>query len=337
MKTIGFVISHKNNEKRRGLLPADAGRIRYPAQVVVETGYGKVLGIPDEDYLAAGFCIASHAETLACDIIVDVKLGDADFIDKIAPGKTLVGWAHVVQKTQFTDGVIAGGHTVIAWEDMVENGRYIFYRNRELAGETAILQAFTHYGEMPYNTRVAILGNGQTAHGAHRILAGLGARVDIYPRKLESLFRENMCDYDVLVNCIFWDTRRTDRIIYREDLKNLKRGCMIIDVSCDPNLEIETSRPTTIDDPVYMVDGVLHYAVDNTPAMAFKTVSRILSRHFSPYVDDLVTDTPNEVIEVATAIRLGKVLDPEIFAFRNRRERKRKKEGRQQTLSSAGC
>ena len=326
MKSIGFVTSHKNNERRRGLLPVDGKRVRNRAQVVVETGYGEALGVPDAEYAEEGFRVGSRAEALACDVIVDVKLGDADFMEEIEPGKTLVGWAHVVQKTQFTDSVIAGGHTVVAWEDMVENGRYIFYRNRELAGETAILQAFTRYGEMPYNTRVAILGNGQTAHGAHRILAGLGARVDFYPRKLEKLFRENMGTYDVLVNCIFWDTRRTDRIISREDLKRLKRGAMIIDVSCDPNLEIETSRPTTIDDPVYMVDGVLHYAVDNTPAMAYKTVSRILSRHFSPYIDILVTDTPNAVIDAATAIRAGEVLDQEIFAFRNRRERKPVKE-----------
>ena len=326
MKTIGFVISHKNNERRRGLLPIDAKRVKRKEQVRVETGYGEPLGIPDEEYADAGFCVCSREEALLSDIIVDVKLGDADFMEEIAPGKTLVGWAHVVQKTQFTDRVIAGGHTVVAWEDMVENGRYIFYRNRELAGETAILQAYTYFGEMPYNTRVAILGNGQTAHGAHRILAGLGARVDFYPRKLEELFRENMGDYDVLVNCIFWDTRRTDRIISREDLKKLKRGAMIIDVSCDPNLEIETSRPTTIDDPVYTVDGILHYAVDNTPAMAYKTVSRILSRYFSPYIDVLVTGEPNDVIEAATAIRGGEVLDPEIFAFRSRRERKPKKE-----------
>lgn len=325
MKTIGYVISHKNNERRRGLLPVDAKRIRYPAQVIVETGYGDPLGIPDADYLSAGFAVKPRAEVLKCDILVDVKLGDADFMGEITPGRILVGWAHVVQKTQFTDCVIAGGHTVVAWEDMVENGRYIFYRNRELAGETAILQAFTQYGEMPYNTRVAILGNGQTAHGAHRILSGLGARVDFYPRKLESLFRESMDAYDVLVNCIFWDTRRTDRIIYRDDLKKLKRGCMIIDVSCDPHLEIETSHPTTIDNPVYTVDGVLHYVVDNTPAMAYRTVSRILSRNFSPYVDDLVIGTPNDVIDAATAIRHGEVLDPEIFAFRNRRERKPKK------------
>ncbi len=59
---------------------------------------------------------------------------------------------------------------------------------------------------MPYDATVAILGNGQTAKGALRILHGLGAQVDVYPRKFEQLFRKKMYDYDVLVNCIMWDT-----------------------------------------------------------------------------------------------------------------------------------
>ena len=128
------------------------------------------------------------------------------------------------------------------------------------------MQAFRYCGKMPYDTCVAILGNGQTAKGAMRILHGLGARVDVYSHRLEQLFRKNMFDYDVLINCVMWDTTRTDRIIYKEDLKKMKPGTLIIDVSCDPHLEIETSHPTTIDDPVYVVDGVIHYAVDNTPA-----------------------------------------------------------------------
>lgn len=318
MKRVGYVISHKNNEKRRALLPQDLHAIRHGGQLVIESGYGEVLGYSDMDYRSAGASVADRNAVLGCDVLVDVKLGDADYLHKIAPEKTLVGWAHIVQKTDFTDAAVAGRHTVVAWEDMNEKGRYIFYRNRELAGETAILQAFTRYGRMPYDCSVAILGNGMTAHGAYRMLCGLGARVDIYPRKLEPLFKERMQEYDVLVNCIMWDTRRTDRIIYRTDLKRLKRGSMIIDVSCDPNLEIETSRPTTIDNPVYSVDGVLHYAVDNTPAMAYRTVSEVISSQFSPYVDGLVTGQYRPALESAVAIRSGKVLYPDIFAFHGR-------------------
>ena len=66
---------------------------------------------------------------------------------------------------------------------------------------------------------------------------------------------EKMYDYDVVVNCVMWDTNRTDRIIYKDDLKKFKPGTLFIDVSCNICLEIETSRPMSIDDPVYEADG----------------------------------------------------------------------------------
>ncbi len=318
MRTIGYLISHKNNERRRALLPQDAGRIQHRAKLVIESGYGAALGYSDADYRDAGVSVADRKQVLSSDVLVDVKLGDGDFLAEISPGKTLVGWAHIVQKTAFADAVIAGRHSVVAWEHLVEQGRYLFYRNRELAGETAVLHAFTHYGRMPYDCRVAIVGNGMTARGALRILSGLGARVDVYPRKLESLFREKMVEYDVIVNCVRWDTCRTDRLIYRSDLRRLKRGSMIIDVSCDPCLEIETSRATTFDDPVYSVDGVLHYAVDNTPAMAFRSVSEMLSRCFAPYVDALIAGKPSTALDAAYVVKNGIVIDPECVAFRAR-------------------
>ncbi len=324
MRTIGYLISHKSGERRRALLPADIARINHRDCLLIENGYGEALGFSDADYTASGVSVADRKRILTSDVLVDVKLGDADYMHALDSPKLLVGWAHVVQKTEFTDLVVAGRHTVLAWEDMVEKGRYVFYRNRELAGETAVLQAFTQFGRMPYDCRAAIVGNGMTAHGAYRMLSSLGCKTDIFTRKQEALFRDHMAEYDVLVNCVMWDTRRTDRLIYRDDLKRLKRGSMIVDVSCDPNLEIETSHPTTIDDPVYVVDGVLHYAVDNTPAMAYRTVSEMISRQFSRYVDALVEGASNPVLDKAIAIRDGVALDPEVFAFRNRRARPHK-------------
>lgn len=175
---------------------------------------------------------------------------------------------------------------------------------------------------MPYDTRVAILGNGQTAKGAMRILHGLGARVDVYSRRQEKLFMEKMFDYDVLVNCVMWDTSRTDRIIYAEDLKKMKPGTLIIDVSCDPHLEIETSHPTTIDDPVYVVDGVIHYAVDNTPAMFPISVTKVLSEGLKKYVDVILKDdyaAYPENLQKAVVIREGQIQDPRIREFREKR------------------
>lgn len=319
MKTLGFVISHKNNEKRRALLPEDLKNIRNLDQLYFETGYGESVGFTDSEYAAYGVHIVSRKEALDCDVIVDVKLGDADYLADLKETKILCGWAHSVQNIDFTSTVLNADHTVIAWEEMFENGRYIFYRNREVAGEAGVLHGFRYSGKMPYDSKVAIIGNGQTAKGAFRILAGLGAEVDIFGRKQESRFRAEMGNYDVIVNCVMWDTHRTDRLIYREDLKRLKKGGLIIDVSCDPFLEIETSHPTTIDEPVYEVDGVIHYAVDNTPAMYPVTVTVSLSRAFSPYVDYIVEDRYPKSIQEAVVIDKGHIIDPNITAFRQAR------------------
>ena len=322
MKTMGFLISHKNGEKRRAILPEQIANLKYPAQLYFEAGYGQSVGVADEEYEACGCQVVSREEAMKCDIIADVKLGDADYLEQIEGKKILFGWAHTVQNVDFTSKILEKGHTVVAWEEIFEDGRYIFYRNREVAGEAAVLHAYRYCGKMPYDTQVAILGNGQTAKGAMRILHGLGATVDVYGRRLEQLFRKKMTEYDVLVNCVMWDTSREDRIIYKEDLKRMKPGTLIIDVSCDPYLEIETSHPTTIDDPVYTVDGVIHYAVDNTPAMYPITVTKVLSEGLERYIDMMLTTDFEEYpdnVKDATVILEGRIRDERIRAFREAR------------------
>lgn len=318
MRKIGFVISHKNNERRRALLPNEVKKLRHPEQLYFETGYGDSVNYSDEDYIAAGAKIVSRREALDCDIVTDVKLGDADFLGELTEPKILFGWAHAVQKTDFTTEVLRAKHTVLAWENIYEKGRYVFYRNREVAGEAAILQAFLYCGKMPYDCKVAIIGNGQTAKGAMRILHGLGADVQSYPRKLYNSFRENLGEYDVIVNCVLWDTNRTDRLIYKSDLASMKKGAMIVDVSCDPELEIETSHPTTIDNPVYTVDGIIHYAVDNTPAMFPITVTKIISEGLAKYIDPLVEGQDIPALADALVIDKGVVRDDDITSFRER-------------------
>lgn len=314
MKTVGLVISHKNNEKRRALLPEDLDKIKHLDYLFFEKGYGDSIGFKDSDYKSANF--VSREEALKCDAIVDVKLGDADYLNDLDDNKILCGWAHAVQNLDFTTTAVQKKNTVIAWENIFKDGRYIFYRNREIAGEAAILQGLRYAEKMPYETKVAVIGNGQVAKGALRVLNGLGANVDLYNKKLEKAFIKNMYQYDVLVNCVLWDTKRTDRLIYKEDLKKMKPGTLIIDISCDPHLEIETSHPTTIDAPIYTVNNVIHYAVDNTPAMFSKSVSKVLSNNFAAYFDELVTGSYSPELQKAAAIIDGKIIDDEIIKFR---------------------
>lgn len=318
-KTMGLLISHKNNEKRRAILPADVAKLKHPELLFFEKGYGSSVGVTDEEYVKAGARVVSREEAYKCDIITDVKLGDADYLDEIEDGKILFGWAHAAQGTAFTSKCLEKNFTVIAWEEIDEDGRYIFYRNREVAGEAAVLQAFCYYGSMPYDCKVAVIGNGKTAKGALRILHGLGADVDVFNRKLEPLFRKKLGDYDVIVNCVMWDIRRTDHLISREDLKRMKPHSMIIDVSCDPHLGIETCEPTTISDPVYYVDGVLHYTVDNTPAMFPYTITKVLSEGCASIFDKVMDWELDESLMTAMVIENGHIRSDSVREFREAR------------------
>ena len=323
MKKIGFVISHKDDEERRMLLPEHIHMIRHPENLYFETGYGEALSFADEAFLECGCKIVSREEALHCDVVVDRKLGDADYLDDLPQGRILFGAAHAVQNVVFTGKILTDKHTVLASEEIFEDGRYVFYKNNELAGEAAIMHAFCYAKRMPYETRVAVLGNGNVAKGAIRILNNLGAEVDVFGRKYEGLFQKKKYEYDVIVNCVKWDTGRTDHLISRTDLSRMKKGSLIIDISCDPHLGIETSRPTTITNPVYTVDGVLHYAVDNTPTLFPLAATRIMSERSWDYINVLMeSDYPDypQIMKTATVILDGHIMDQRIRAYRERRQ-----------------
>ena len=318
-RTMGLLISHKNNEKRRAILPEHVAQLRNRGNLYFENGYGLSVGRTDEEYAAAGAHIVSREQAMQCDIIVDVKLGDADYLDQLDDGKILFGWAHAAQGLDFTSKCLEKSFTVIAWEEIFEDGRYIFYRNREIAGEAAVMHAFCNYGKMPYDCKVAIVGNGQTAKGAMRILHGLGATVDVYGRKQERLFRKKLYDYDVIINCVMWDISRRDHLIYKDDLAKMRPHAMIVDVSCDPHLGVETSHPTTISDPVYEIDGVVHYSVDNTPAMFPYTVTKVLSEGTVRMMDDVIEGTYPPAMLEAIVIEQGHIRSKSVWDFREAR------------------
>ena len=197
-------------------------------------------------------------------------------------------------------------------------GRHTFFRNNELAGEAAVMHAFSCYGKMPYGLKVAVVGNGNTARGAIKILTMLGAFVTCYSRRTEKLFTEEMYQYDAIVNCILWDTSRKDHIIYRSDLKKLKKNALIIDISCDRNGGIESSIPTTIDDPVYTVDGIVHYVVDHTPSIFHKDATKSISEAAAVYINQLINETPDGTLKAAKAFENGRILDERINRFQSR-------------------
>lgn len=317
LRTVGFPISHKENEKRRAVIPAHLWSIVHPEYLFFEKGYGEVLGIPDSEYEACGCHIADSEEVLTKQIICDPKIGDADYLSRLAD-QTIFGWVHATQNRDITDKLIDGRLTAYAWEKMFYKGRHIFWRNNELAGEAAVMHAFQCYGRMPYETNVAVIGRGNTARGAIKVLNMLGANVTQYDRRTESLLREEIGAYDVIVNCVLWDVMRKDHIICREDLKRMKRGAMIVDVSCDRNGGIETSIPTTIEHPTYEAEGVLHYVVDHTPSLFHKTFTVNNSKVICPFLNELMTGECGTVLNDCLIMRDGVIVDPEISKFQNR-------------------
>lgn len=317
MKTIGFPISHKENERRRAIIPTHLANIKHTNMLYVERGYGDLLGFSDYDYERYGVHLCSHDETLSRDVICDPKVGDADYLDKLS-NQTVFGWLHAVQNKDITDKLITGKLTGIAWEDMYDSGRHVFWKNNEIAGEAALCHAYLLHGVFPNQTKVAVLGRGNAARGAIRTLNYMGAEVVVYDRHVEQLFREELPQYDVVVNAILWDTKRKDHIIFKEDLIRMKKGALIIDISCDRNGGIETSVPTTIDNPTYVIDGITHYVVDHTPSLFYKSTSEAISEQVSHFLDDIIEQKKNEIINKATIIRDGEILDSRISAFQNR-------------------
>lgn len=317
MKTVGFLISHKENEKRRAMMPDDIVKVKNREYLFFEKGYWEIFGIRDEEAEKMGVQFVSREEAKKKDIICDPKIGDAEYLSSLQD-QIIFGWVHAVQNRDITDHIIDNQLTAYAWEDMFNSGRHVFWRNNEIAGEAAIMHAFQCYGDMPYNAKVALIGAGNVARGALKILTLLGADVTVYTRQTEALLRKELECYDVFVNALLWDVTRKDHIIYREELKRLKSHALIIDISCDKAGAIETSVPTTLEDPIYMVDGIMHYVVDHTPSLFYRMVSRELSKVVVEYIDELITGKITDTLYAAKIIDHGQIVDKRINQYQNR-------------------
>lgn len=315
IKTVGFPISSKEYENRRVLVPNDIKKIKHPNFLFFEKGYGEVLNISDDDYRQLGCNVVSRGEVLKKDIICDAKIGDEDYIENLSEGQVIFGWIHATQNKDITNKILKSKVNAYAWENMYNNGLHTFWKNNVLAGEAAIVHSFLCYGKLPRGLDVAVLGRGNTAIGATKMLNALGANTFQYSRRTEKLFRKDMGKYDVIVNCVLWDVSRTDHLVFESDLEMLKKNAMIVDVSCDSHGGIETSVPTTIEEPTYYRHGIMHYVVDHTPSLFYKTFTEENSRVIYPYIEQLMTGEVGEVLKNALVISSGRIVDTSISEY----------------------
>ena len=317
MNSIGFPIPRKENENRRAILPIDIRSLAHPEQVFVERGYGEPLQIGDEEYASAGARLVSFDEVLDQDVICDPKIGSAPYLKELRY-KTVFGWIHAVQGKAITDLLVQNQLTAIAWEDMFESdGRHSFWSNNEIAGRAAINHALQCH---PFNhtPRAAVIGRGNTARGAVAALEALHIPYRQFTRTEEDLLRRDLGEYDLVVCAILWDIFRKDHLITRDDLKRMPSGALIVDIACDKAGAIETSVPTSIDHPCYVVDGITHYVVDHTPTLLFKEASESISRALAPHLDSLMEGHLDKCLQEALIMENGTILDHRIIDYQGR-------------------
>lgn len=312
-KCIGFPIPRKEHENRRALLPADVASLAKPQQLVFEAGYGQVLGLDDDAYRTAGASVRPRSEVCDCEIICNPKPMTSD--EYFGSGKTLFGWIHAVQGREITELLVKHEMTAIAWEEMYQDGRHSFWRNNELSGEAAVMHALLHWGRIAYGSQVAVIGRGNVARGAIRMLERLGCCLTVYDRRTSHLLRQEIHRYDIIVNAVLWDVFREDHLVYETDLGSMKPGGLIIDISCDEAMGIQSSRPTTIASPVYRHGGILHYVVDHAPTLFYQTATESISKVVAAFAADLERPESNPVLAKATIVRGGRILDDRIVRF----------------------
>ena len=317
---IGLPKEIKKNEYRVAATPsAVAALVRKGHTVLFEADCGAGSGFTNEEYIAAGGQMKLHEEVYRqCDMLYKVKEIEPSEYDLLHENQIVFTYLHSNAHPDMTKELLERGITGIAYEDIDDDqgGFPALAPMSVLAGKGGFLAALyfaqsVHGGKGILLNRIAgvstpeitIIGCGNSGLGAAELAAAFGNKVAILdvnwkameaakeklPSNVEFLYsnRENLeaClkRTDVLINCILWDKTRTDHLVSKEDLKLMKPGAMIVDVACDDHGAIETCASTSHDDPIYYVDGILHYAVDNIPSAFSCTASQTLSAATLPH------------------------------------------------------
>ncbi|MDT8857226.1 alanine dehydrogenase [Paracoccaceae bacterium Fryx2] len=319
---IGCPTEIKPQEFRVGLTP-DAAReaVAHGHQVLIETGAGVGSGFADADYLAAGAQIAASAEEVFAEaaLIVKVKEPQPEERRRLRAGQVLFTYLHLAPDPDQTADLLESGVTAIAYETVTDDrgGLPLLAPMSEVAGRLAPqVGAWTLQkanggrgvllGGVPgvAPARVLVLGGGVVGTHAARVAAGMGADVTVLDRSIQRLrylddlfggsFRTgyatagSMIDLarqaDLIIGAVLVPGAAAPRLITRAQLAGLKPGAALVDVAIDQGGCFETSRATTHQDPIYTVDGILHYCVANMPGAVARTSTLALGNATLPFL-----------------------------------------------------
>lgn len=340
---IGVVKEIKNNEFRVGLTPgAVSAYVQAGHRVLVEQGAGVGSGFADSEYLASGAKLVERAGAVweAAEMIVKVKEPVPSEYPCFRAGQILFTYLHLAAEPELTRALLESGEKAVAYETIVdrEGGLPCLAPMSEIAGRMSV-QEGAKYLEKTFGGRgvllsgvpgvergnVVILGGGTVGTNACKIAVGMGANVtvldvsarrmayldDIFPRQITTLYstRENVrrtiAQADLVVGAVLLPGRATPKLIKREDLALMKPGAVIADVAVDQGGCVETSHPTTHDNPVFQVDGIVHYCVANMPGAVSRTSTLALVNATLPYGLELAAKGVEAACKADPGLMLG--------------------------------
>ncbi len=312
---IGIPKEIKNNENRVGMTPAGVAELsRHGHDVYVQRTAGIQSGFTDEAYIAAGATLLPSIEDVyaTADMIVKVKEPIAPEYTLIRKGQLVFTYFHFACERELTDAMIASGGICLAYEtvQLPDGSLPLLIPMSEVAGRMATINGAYYLqktkggkgkliGGVPgvEPAKVVILGGGIVGQAAARMAAGMGACVVIadvslpllrqlsidMPANVTTIYssrhaiEKELKDADIVVGSVLIRGDKAPKLITREMLKLMEPGTVLVDVAIDQGGCFETSHPTTHSEPIYEVDGILHYAVANIPGAVPNTSTAALT------------------------------------------------------------
>jgi alanine dehydrogenase len=347
---IGVAKEIKSDEYRVALTPAGALElVQHGHSVLVESGAGEGSSFADAEYERVGARTGTVEEAWAeSELVLKVKEPLPEEYPRLREGQILFTYLHLAASEELTRALMESGATCVAYETVETDDRALplLAPMSEIAGRLAA-QAGATFLEKPLGGRglllggvpgvspgsVVVIGGGMVGYNSAVIALGLGAKVTILERSIDRMrhleevlgarvtllmssslqIQESVAGADVVIGAVLIPGALAPKLITREMVAGMKEGSVIADVAIDQGGCVETSRPTTHSEPVFVVDGVTHYCVANMPGAVPITSTKALTNATLPYVEEIADHGLREAIARDPALARGvNVIDGKI-------------------------
>jgi alanine dehydrogenase len=339
---IGVPKEIKDNEYRVSLTPGGAHLLAGQGhRVLVQAGAGEGSGFADAEYAESGATIVqTAAQAWAAEMVMKVKEPLPSEFDFLHPDLTLFTYLHLAAAEKLTHVLMEKKTLGIAYEtvQLPDRSLPLLIPMSEVAGRMAV-QVGAHYLEKVHGGRgqllggvpgvapcnVVIVGGGIVGTNAAKVALGMGAQVTIFDKDLNRLrylsdvlhgnivtmmsnplnIAAAVADADLVVGAVLVAGTKAPRLVTRQMVSRMRPGSVIVDVAVDQGGCVETVHPTSHSDPVYLVDGVIHYSVANMPGAVPRTSTYALSNATLPYAEKLANLGSLNAIKADPALALG--------------------------------